>query len=195
MTPDDPRPTTDDRINAAALEIIREHGLQHVTMEAVSARSGVAKTTIYRRYADRFELLSGVLSSICAAPELGDLDCTEQGLSTVLGELRNTLEERFGLASVGCVIASDQDFVQEWRDKVVWPWVVAMRGYLAEGARTGALSADVDCDLVVEMAVGAMIVADSLRDPVPEHWADDLARVLWPMIAAEPSTDEAGKVL
>lgn len=37
-----------------------------------------------------------------------------------------------------------------------------------------------------------MIVADSLRNEVPEHWIDLLARTLWPMIAtSRPEADEA----
>ena len=44
------RPSRDERITAAALDLLRTQGPAAVTVEAVAARSGVAKTTIYRRY-------------------------------------------------------------------------------------------------------------------------------------------------
>lgn len=48
----------------ATRELLREHGFAGVTIEAVSALSGVAKTTIYRQWADRDHLL---LDSCAAA--------------------------------------------------------------------------------------------------------------------------------
>ena len=49
----DPRTvSTDKKITAATLALLREGGPQRVSIEAVSAASGVAKTSIYRRYAN-----------------------------------------------------------------------------------------------------------------------------------------------
>ncbi len=45
----------DERITAAALDLLRAKGPKAVTVEAVAARADVAKTTIYRRYRDRQE--------------------------------------------------------------------------------------------------------------------------------------------
>lgn len=57
------------RVLAAAVELLREDGLSGLTIEAVAARSGVAKTTIYRQFADRDELhLSAVHSVGCQVP-------------------------------------------------------------------------------------------------------------------------------
>ena len=49
-----PRSTeTQDRILAATAELLSEGGFQAVTMEAVAARAGVAKTTLYRWWPNR----------------------------------------------------------------------------------------------------------------------------------------------
>ena len=48
-TPNTPVPR-DERITAAALDLLRTKGPKAVTVEAVAARAGVTKTTIYRRY-------------------------------------------------------------------------------------------------------------------------------------------------
>lgn len=52
----------------AAIAILRESGQPGLTIEAVAARSGVAKTTIYRHFADRDELHVAALQA--AAPEI-----------------------------------------------------------------------------------------------------------------------------
>ena len=48
----------------AALELLREHGVRGVTIEAVSAHSGIAKTTLYRQFADRDELFFAAIESL-----------------------------------------------------------------------------------------------------------------------------------
>lgn len=48
----------------AALELLREHGVRGVTIEAVSAHSGIAKTTLYRQFADRDELFFAAIESM-----------------------------------------------------------------------------------------------------------------------------------
>ena len=52
------------RVLASAVELLREEGLSGLTIEAVAARSGVAKTTIYRQFADRDELHLSAVHSV-----------------------------------------------------------------------------------------------------------------------------------
>ena len=58
------RSEVDDGIADAALALLRTKGPRSVTVEAVAARSGIAKTTIYRRYRDRRDMLSAALSRV-----------------------------------------------------------------------------------------------------------------------------------
>jgi AcrR family transcriptional regulator len=59
----DRRPSsgTDDAILAATRELVAQGGVHGLTIEGVAARSGVAKTTIYRRYRSKDELALAVL--------------------------------------------------------------------------------------------------------------------------------------
>jgi AcrR family transcriptional regulator len=43
------RARNDQAILAATRELLEEHGVRGLTIEGVAVRSGVAKTTIYRR--------------------------------------------------------------------------------------------------------------------------------------------------
>ena len=54
----DPRAVrSQQRAIDAALELIREVGAGRVTIESIAARSGVAKTTLYRQFDDLESLL------------------------------------------------------------------------------------------------------------------------------------------
>ena len=58
----------DQRMSEAVLGLLREGGPAAVTMESVAARAGIAKTSIYRRHANRGELLTAVLTVAIGTP-------------------------------------------------------------------------------------------------------------------------------
>lgn len=55
---------------ATAVAILRDEGLPGLTIEAVAARSGVAKSTIYRQFADRDELHLAAVQSVASQVEV-----------------------------------------------------------------------------------------------------------------------------
>ena len=75
--PTDPRVTRSRRvIIEAAVALLVEGGFGAATVEAISARSGVAKTTIYRHWPDKDAVLRSAVESIvpiATAPDTGSL--------------------------------------------------------------------------------------------------------------------------
>jgi AcrR family transcriptional regulator len=49
------------RILAAAAQLIEEHGVEHVSMEAIATQAGVGKGTLFRRFGDRSGLFMALL--------------------------------------------------------------------------------------------------------------------------------------
>src|SRR5919198_2586896 len=68
---------TEEAILDASRELLAEGGVEKLTVERVAARSGVAKTTIYRRWRSKDELALAVLldmvEQIVEVPDLGDI--------------------------------------------------------------------------------------------------------------------------
>ena len=58
----------------AAAELFLDSGVAAVTIDAVAARSGVAKTTIYRRWANRDDLLLDVFRRFALGLEMPAVD-------------------------------------------------------------------------------------------------------------------------
>src|SRR5206468_6846 len=73
----DPKTRTNEAILAATRELLAECNVHQLTVEKVAARSGVAKTTIYRRWRSKDELALAVLldmvEQIVEVPDLGDI--------------------------------------------------------------------------------------------------------------------------
>jgi AcrR family transcriptional regulator len=49
------------RILAAAAELIEQHGVEHVSMDAIASQAGVGKGTLFRRFGDRSGLVMALL--------------------------------------------------------------------------------------------------------------------------------------
>lgn len=78
--------TKDSRILQAARELLFNHGLHAVSMDAVAVRAGVSKTTLYARFANREMLIRAVASDQAGrfARNLDDVVPDMDGLRGVL---------------------------------------------------------------------------------------------------------------
>ena len=73
QNPTDPRVRRSrEAILAATVEVLSERGFEGASVEAVVARSGVAKTTIYRQWPTRRDLLLAAVESAVPRAEIAD---------------------------------------------------------------------------------------------------------------------------
>lgn len=181
------RTQTDDKIAAAVLAITRREGLHAVSIDAVAAESGVAKTTIYRRYDNRTEMLNGIAQK-WNPPPVKDYPATREGLYGILADLQDVLEKKIGLSLIGGLLVGEQTDLEELHARVVTPNIEHLRKYFRAGEAQGAFRTGMDYEQLVEMIIGGLFVGDALRDELPSCWATDLVGLLWPMISA-PQTE------
>jgi AcrR family transcriptional regulator len=70
---------------AATLTELAENGYSALTVENVARRTGVHKTTVYRRWKDRESLVADAMTDLAAAevpfPDTGDIDTDLRGLA------------------------------------------------------------------------------------------------------------------
>jgi AcrR family transcriptional regulator len=82
------------RVLDAAIDLFVEGGVTAVTIEAVANRSGAARTTIYRQWANRDELLVDVLRSFSFALELPSADLpSDERLRLVVRQIAATMAQ------------------------------------------------------------------------------------------------------
>lgn len=182
--PVDPRrAATDARLHRATIQILRSDGVGAVTVEAVAARSGVAKTTIYRRYSDRIEMLSAAIDSAFPPVEELDADHPRESLLRMLRLFAHAVEYYLGTAVASIMIAEGQPAAAVVRSKVVQPRIDALRAFLREAAAQGRLRDGVDPDLAIDMIIGSVGVHYARFGTFADTWADDVLDHLWPALA------------
>src|SRR4051812_28120293 len=78
---------------SATLEVFSEHGYAGLSVEAVALRAGVNKTTIYRRWPTKVDLLGAALFSLRDEdPEPPDTGSLREDLVGVLRQLVTRIE-------------------------------------------------------------------------------------------------------
>src|SRR5690349_702264 len=91
-------PEPDERVRksrkavlAATFQLLGEQGLGGVSVDEVSRRSGVAKTTIYRHWPSRSALLIEACSSLGTKPQAPDCGTLEGDLTAMLTHMAGRL--------------------------------------------------------------------------------------------------------
>src|SRR5689334_12559922 len=144
----------------ATRELMNEEGgVRTLTVEAVAARSGVAKTTIYRRWRDKWELaldavMIDMLPRFANPIDVGD---TRKELLTVINSVVKMLATPpYGQAMQALVsqIATDPDLARVYREQVVEPRQAGLAPVVKRGIARGDLRPDTDVRLIHELLVG-----------------------------------------
>ena len=128
-TSPDPRTArTDRKILAGALKLLREAGPQRVTIEAVSVATGVAKTSIYRRYHNSAEMLEAALEHVTVPlPQLPEDVGWEDALNSTVRLLLHDM-------GIGVALTLLEDphsaTAQVLRRRIIRPRMEALRSLL-----------------------------------------------------------------
>ena len=142
----------------AALEQLAAGGVKGLTIEGVAARTGIAKTTLYRRWRSKEDLALAVLLEMTRAATFTPAgEDVRAGLISylhaVITILRETLYGRVmqGLASD---LATDPQMADAFRREVVALRQANLAELIQHPVATGQLRPDVDLALMQELLFG-----------------------------------------
>jgi len=151
---------TEAAILAATRELLAKGGVRELTVEGVAACSGVAKSTIYRRWRSKDELALAVVidmvQTVVAVPSLADT--RSELIALVQGAVRVLGKTLMGSVMQGLVpeLATDSELARAFRDRVVALRVQEVERLLRRGIERGELRTDIDIGLTHELLFGAV---------------------------------------
>ena len=173
-------PDVDARIFAAALDILRGRGPLAVSVESVAAASGVAKTTIYRRYENRESLLTAAITSAATTVEFPQGLTAQDSLRWVLRHARDTIEHVVGRGTVAAVLANEDPEFTSLLLEMIRNTTRPFRENLRARMLDGELPPDLDIELAMSVLLGA-VVAELIRGRVTDDaWVESVLDLLWP---------------
>lgn len=166
----------------AALEIVGEVGFTKLTIEAVAARAGVGKQTIYRWWPSKAAVLleavvpEGLDPLTVELPDTGDLAAD---LRTVLrgtvDELNNPKLEA-PTRALSAETQNDPELAQVLNERILEPQLQAYVRRLRAAQEVGQVAEGIDLRIAIELLVGPLFHRWHTRTlPLTHDYADTVA--------------------
>ncbi|MCX5601409.1 TetR/AcrR family transcriptional regulator [Streptomyces phaeochromogenes] len=179
----------DAAILAATRAALVELGWSKLTLGDVATRAGVAKTTLYRRWAGKNELVVDAVAALfdeLELPDRGSLSADIEGVVLQFAAILARPEAKSGLMAVLAESTRDDALRERIRASVV----DRQKRLVLEGRRRaqvrGELPPESDpstaartVDLIFDMVAGAVVHRTLVcAEPVTPTWVHDFTRVL-----------------
>lgn len=157
-------------LREAALALLAEVGYDRLTMDAVAARAGAAKTTIYRRWRDKAELVVDALNSLKGDLEVPDTGSLRQDLCALAESVTST-EGKFGARmTIGMVnaVAHDGELRRVFQEKFLAPRMAGLRKVFERAVARGEMPAGHDLDLLARLFPGLALQQLVMTGELPD---------------------------
>lgn len=164
----------------ATLALLAEVGFEAMSIEAIAARAGVGKTTIYRRYSSKDELVSDAIESIregVSIPDTGSLWSDIDALIKNAAQITLTPLGRQTVAMIISSASSNPGFAQTYWEKYLQPRRQSFAVVIERAKARGEASETLDPGLVFDTMSGIMLYA-LIFPPASESWEVYICRAL-----------------
>ncbi len=156
-------------IFAAALEVLGELGYGGLTIEAVAARAGVGKSTIYRHWSGKLELVEDAIRTLKVVNSLPAVGPVKDQVVEMLQELATNMADSTWSSCLPAIIdAAERDpEVLAIHRRISYQRRQVLVDLLAEGVRRGELQPYADLSLLAESLIGPIVLHRLLlHDPL-----------------------------
>jgi AcrR family transcriptional regulator len=169
-----------EAIITATQQLLVERSYPELTIEAIAARAGVGKQTIYRWWPSKAALvLEAYLAGSEAVPLPPEGETAREDVAALLGWLIAVLAQPIGGHVVAGLVADlqhDADLAKGFHRDVVPARRQAMLAALERARARGEIRADADLELAVDALHGAVFYRLLLSgEPLDDDFADRLA--------------------
>ncbi|MEU8194052.1 TetR/AcrR family transcriptional regulator [Microbispora amethystogenes] len=170
-------------ILTSARELVSEVGYAKLTIEAIAARAGVGKQTIYRWWPSKGAVILDAFLALSESgpeqditlPDTGDLEADLKAvMRATVAEFADPAFEK-PIRALNTEIINDPTLAALYLEKLAGPVDEAKKARLRSAQRAGQLAADADLDLALELLYAPLYQRWLLRSgPLTAQYADAL---------------------
>lgn len=161
-TPGRPRSAEAHRaILDATIDLFVEQGFEAMSMEGIADRAGVGKTTIYRRWQSKEDLVVDAIDELIMDVEPPDTGSLRRDLVELLTQLQVVLtSSRAGEVFPRMIphVAQGTPLGRAYLQRVIEPRFAMLRSTLGHAVGRGELRAGVDPELLRGLLVGPLLM-------------------------------------
>jgi AcrR family transcriptional regulator len=171
-----------EAILRATLDLLGEKGLAGMSMDAVAARAGVSKATIYRRWKSKEEMVGALLDQIADVIQIVD---TGDPFEDLLTTSRMAVEGGEALIRLIPALqgeaAVNPEFGEMFRTKLVEVRRKQLRMFVRNAIAAGHIRDDVDVEFLADVMFGTVVMRNNLITNSLEHLVEDQIQ-LWDLL-------------
>ncbi len=176
------RRTVEDGIAESTLHLLRTGGPRSVTVEAVTAHSGIAKTTIYRRHRDRRDMLSVALSQLISPePPRADADTAER-LRWLIRHAIAAIGDGIGFGGFASLLTEDDPEFSTLFRQILIEQRAKLVSVIDTCKANGTIRPDIDPEILIDAIVGAHIAERARTGRVSRDGEARLFEMFWPAV-------------
>ncbi|OHV30816.1 MULTISPECIES: TetR/AcrR family transcriptional regulator [Pseudofrankia] len=164
-------------ILGAARDLLLERGYERLTIDAIAARAGVGKQTIYRWWASKSAVvadaaLEGDLAPpLVPPPDTGDIETDLRGWLRAWTQRLTTAESTSFILALTAATADDRAVADVLYDRFTQPHEQLLRDRLELAREAGQLAPDASVPTIAGVLIGSMLYRVLSRQAPP--MADD----------------------
>jgi AcrR family transcriptional regulator len=173
----------------ATIVLLAERGFRQTTMDAIAARAGVGKSTIYRRWPGKEELIADALRELTAEADVRERpDVHAVLLDHALDVARVLSDPVFGrlLPELLGELQRNPAFAAAYADRIVRPRRATIVHLLERARDAGEIRADADPDEIADLVIGPLLfrrlLPFGLAEP-SERYPERIVELVWTAIA------------
>jgi AcrR family transcriptional regulator len=151
------REGADEEILSMALQMLRERGYGELTVDAVAERTGVAKTTVYRRWPSKAALIAAAVAPLVARPAPVPTGSLEADLTNLLSDIRSLLAGELGPIAANLIAEAQNDpEIAGIIRTAIAPRRALMSDVIVAAIARGEIAGELDVDLIIDVLFGPL---------------------------------------
>lgn len=172
----------DEAILAVALELLGKLGYHGITMEAVAKEAGVGKSTVYRRFEGKADLVSAALACLTDPGEELDTGDTRADLKAVLSGFHQRAGSSIGAPVLAALIVEEKnnpELLSLFRRRVILPRRRRLKSILRRGVEKGVIDTRTSLDEAVDILTSAWFSRYLSGGKITAQWTERVIDTVW----------------
>ncbi|MEH2200791.1 TetR/AcrR family transcriptional regulator [Nostoc sp.] len=165
----------DQAILQATLDLLAEVGYQSMSIEAIASRAGVGKTTIYRRYTSKEELVADAIESFRDDLAIPDTGSFWGDMDILINNAAKKIDSPLGRQTLALIIStasSNPQFAEVYWTKYTKVRREALSKVLKRAKSRSEIHKDADIELVIDLLSGSLyyaLIFKPITEPVEAY--------------------------
>lgn len=152
-------PSRDEAIIDATIDVLVRDGYDRLSMEGVAAAAGVGKTTVYRRWSSKAELVIDAMATLKPAIDSIDSGTLEGDIELLIAASCSPHSQRLQqvMVSVCSALPREPDLLEAFKNRFTEPRIARITNMLERARSRGELGPEVDVSIAASLVPSLML--------------------------------------